>query len=227
MTATNTFTRSFRSVILFCRKCQFSSVTQSCPTLRPHGPQHARPPCPSPTPGVYSNSCPSSRWCHPTTSASVVPFSSWLQCQAFTNSSRSYSPEMYSFGESYFRDLKLCHEAPAYWHWDPSRSFWVVLKISSQPCSCVGWRKKGGWERVNLFWKLALMIFWNLLYGLCARQWASSLRWAMSLNSVTAAGGRLTVTVVYAGGYHGPWKRQNDSRHTPGREGAQTKEVTF
>ena len=144
MTATNTFTRSFRSVILFCRKCQFSSVTQSCPTLRPRGPQHARPPCPSPTPGVYSNSCPSSQWCHPTTSASVVPFSSWLQCQAFTNSSRSYSPEIYSFGESYFRDLKLCHEAPAYWHWDPSRSFWVVLKISSQPCSCVGWRKKGG-----------------------------------------------------------------------------------
>ena len=40
---------------------QFSSVAQSCPTLRPHGLQHARPRCPSPTPGVYSNSCPSSR----------------------------------------------------------------------------------------------------------------------------------------------------------------------
>ena len=39
---------------------QFSSVTQSCPTLRPHESQHARPPCPSPTPGVHSNSCPSS-----------------------------------------------------------------------------------------------------------------------------------------------------------------------
>ena len=52
-------------------KYQFSSVTQSCPTL-----QRASPPCPSsPTPGVYSNSCPSSRWCHPAISSSVGPFS--------------------------------------------------------------------------------------------------------------------------------------------------------
>ena len=48
-------------------------------SLRPHGLQHARPPWPSPTPGVYSNSCPLSWWCHPTTSSSVVPFSSCLQ----------------------------------------------------------------------------------------------------------------------------------------------------
>ena len=48
-------------------------------SLRPHEPQHARPPCPSPTPGVYSNSCPSSRWCHPAISSSVVPLSSRLQ----------------------------------------------------------------------------------------------------------------------------------------------------
>ena len=47
--------------------------------LWPHGLQHARPPCPSPTPGVYSNSCPLSQWCHPTISSSVVPFSSHLQ----------------------------------------------------------------------------------------------------------------------------------------------------
>jgi len=55
---------------------QFSSVSSD--SLQPHGRQHARLPCPSPTPGV-SNSCPSSRWCHPTISSSVVPFSSWLQ----------------------------------------------------------------------------------------------------------------------------------------------------
>ena len=45
----------------------------------PNGPQHARPPCPSPTPRVYSNSCPSSQWCHSAISSSVVPFSSCPQ----------------------------------------------------------------------------------------------------------------------------------------------------
>ena len=48
-------------------------------SLRPHGLKHTRLPCPSPTPGAYSNSCPLSRWCHPTISSSVVPFSSRLQ----------------------------------------------------------------------------------------------------------------------------------------------------
>ena len=48
-------------------------------SLRPHESQHARPPCPSRTPGVHSDSCPSSQWCHPAISSSVVPFSSWPQ----------------------------------------------------------------------------------------------------------------------------------------------------
>ena len=48
-------------------------------SLQPHGLQHARPPCLSPTPGVYSNLCPLSQWCHPTISSSVSPFSSCLQ----------------------------------------------------------------------------------------------------------------------------------------------------
>ena len=48
-------------------------------SLRPHELQHARPPCPSPTPGVHPNPCPLSRWCHPTISSSVVPFSSCPQ----------------------------------------------------------------------------------------------------------------------------------------------------
>ena len=62
---------------------QFSSVQFSpsvmSDSLRPHGLQHARPPCPSPTPRAYSNSCPSSGWCCPTISSSVIPFSSCLQ----------------------------------------------------------------------------------------------------------------------------------------------------
>ena len=48
-------------------------------SLRHHEPQQARPPCPSPTPGVHPNSCPLSRWCHPTISSSVIPFSSCPQ----------------------------------------------------------------------------------------------------------------------------------------------------
>ena len=54
---------------------QFSSVAHPCLTLLPHGLQHARPPCTSPTPGVHTNPCPLCRWCHPTISSSVVPFS--------------------------------------------------------------------------------------------------------------------------------------------------------
>ena len=48
-------------------------------SLWPYEPQHTRPPCPSPTPGVHPNPCPSSRWCHPTISSSVFPFSSCPQ----------------------------------------------------------------------------------------------------------------------------------------------------
>ena len=65
------------------RPRQFSAVQFSCSvvsnSLRPHELQHTRPPCPSPTPRAYSNSCPLSRRCHPTGSSSVVPFSSRLQ----------------------------------------------------------------------------------------------------------------------------------------------------
>ena len=57
---------------------QFSHSVRS-DFLQPHGLQHARPPCPSPTPGVHPNSCPLSRWCHPAISSSVAPFSSCLQ----------------------------------------------------------------------------------------------------------------------------------------------------
>ena len=52
-----------------------SSCSVVSDSLRPHGLQHTRPPCPSPTPGACSNSCSLSRWCHPTISSSVVPFS--------------------------------------------------------------------------------------------------------------------------------------------------------
>ena len=63
---------------LYWVSVQFSHSVMSN-SLWPHGPQHARPPCSSPTPGVYSNSCPLSWWCHPTISSFVIPFSSCLQ----------------------------------------------------------------------------------------------------------------------------------------------------
>ena len=62
----------------FSKSVQFSQSVVS-DSWQPHGLQHARLPCPSPTSGAYSNSCPSHRWCHPTISPSVVPFSSCLQ----------------------------------------------------------------------------------------------------------------------------------------------------
>ena len=60
-------------------KCLLLSHSVMSDSLWSHRLQHARPPCPSPTPGVYSNSCPLSWWCHPTISFSVIPFSSCLQ----------------------------------------------------------------------------------------------------------------------------------------------------
>ena len=87
---------------------QFSHSVMS-DSLWPHGLQHTRPPCPSPTPRAYSNSHPSSRWCHPTISSSVVPFSSCLQSfpasgsfpvsQFFASGSQSFSFSISPFNE--------------------------------------------------------------------------------------------------------------------------------
>ena len=80
---------------------QFSHSVVS-DSLRPHGLQHARPLCPSPTPRVYSNSCPLSQWCHSTFSSSVVPFSSRLQSMVFSSESvlRIRWPKYWSFSFS-------------------------------------------------------------------------------------------------------------------------------
>ena len=81
-----------------------SSVQFSCSvvsnSLQPHGLQHARPCSPPPTPGVYSNSCPLSRWCHPTISSSVITFSSCLQ------------PSQH---QGLFYESVLCIRWPKYW----------------------------------------------------------------------------------------------------------------
>ena len=64
--------------MMFTSSVQFSCSVVS-DSLQPHRMKHVRPPCPSPTPGACSNYCPSSQWCHPTISSSVIPFSSHLQ----------------------------------------------------------------------------------------------------------------------------------------------------
>ena len=86
---------------------QFSGSVVS-DSLQPHESQHARPPCPSPTPGVYSNSCPSSRWCHPAISSSVVPF---FSCPPILPSIRVFSSES-----------TLCIRWPKYWSFNFSIS---------------------------------------------------------------------------------------------------------
>ena len=80
--------------MIFKTHSQFSSVM----SLWPNGPQHTRPPCPSPTPGVYPNSCPLSRWCHPT--ISVIPFSSRLQ--SFPASRAFQMSQLFSSGGQSF-----------------------------------------------------------------------------------------------------------------------------
>ena len=74
------------SLIILLSSVQFSRSVVS-DSLWPHEPQHARPPCPSPTARVYPNLCPWSRWCHPTISSSVIPFSS---CPQSFPASRSF-----------------------------------------------------------------------------------------------------------------------------------------
>ena len=89
----------------------FSSVQFShsvvADSLWPHESQNTRPPCPSPTPGVHSDSCPSSQWCHPAISSSVVPFFSFpqsLPASVFSNEStfRMRWPKYWSFSFSIF-----------------------------------------------------------------------------------------------------------------------------
>ena len=90
---------------------QFSCSVVS-DSLQPYELQHARPPCPSPTPGVYSNSCPLSQWCHPTISSSVFPFSS---CRQFPPASGS-SPRNQFFTSGDQSIGALCYKVLCYKH---------------------------------------------------------------------------------------------------------------
>ena len=81
-------------------------------SLQPHGLQHTKPPCLSPIPGVYSNSCPLSQWCHPTISSSVVPFSSRLQSFPASGSSESVLHIRWTKYWSFSFNISLSNEHP-------------------------------------------------------------------------------------------------------------------
>ena len=102
---------------------QFSRSVVS-DSLRPHESQHARPPCPSPTPGVHSNSRPSSRWCHPPISSSVVPFSSYPQ--SLPASESFPMSQLFAWGG---QSIRVSVSA-------------LVLSMNIQDCSPLGWT---GW----------------------------------------------------------------------------------
>ena len=91
------FSKQFHTSLVQSVQISHSVVSDS---LRPQELQHARPPCPSPTPRVYPNSCPSSWWCHPAISSSVVPFSSCSQSLSASESSN---------------ESTLCMGWPKYW----------------------------------------------------------------------------------------------------------------
>ena len=118
-------------------KSPFISVLFSCSvmsdSLWPHEPQHARPPCPSPTPRVHPNSCPSSRWCHPTSSSSVVPFSSCPQSLPASRSlpmSQLFASSGQSIGVSASTSVLPVNTQD----WSPSGwTGWISLQLESSP----------------------------------------------------------------------------------------------
>ena len=104
---------------------QFSCSAMS-DSLRPHGLQHTMPPCPLPTPRVYSNSCPLSWWCHPTISSSVIPFSSCPQ--SFPASGSFQMSQLFVSGGQSIGD-------------SASTS---VLPMNTQDCFSLGWTSASG-----------------------------------------------------------------------------------
>ena len=113
-------------------RSKFSSVQFSCSvvsdSLRPHESQHARPPCPSPTPRVHSVSRPSSQWCHPAISSSVIPFSS---CPQSLPASQSFPmSQLFAWGGQSTEVSALASFLPKNTqNWSPSKwTGWISLQ---------------------------------------------------------------------------------------------------
>ena len=120
--------RRWNKLIAKMEKVSFSSVQFSrsvvSDSFRPHESQHASPPCPSPTPGVHADSCPSSQWCHPAISSSVVPFSS---CPQSLPASESFPmSQLFTWGGQSIRVSALA-------------SFLSKNTQDWSPLECTGW----------------------------------------------------------------------------------------
>ena len=119
----------YKSSLQLIYSVQFSCLVMS-DSLWPRGLQHARPPCPSLTPRVYSNSCPLSWWCHPTISTSVVPFSSHLQ--SFPASGSFQMSQLFASGGQSIGDSASASVLPMnIQDWFPlgwTGSFWISLQ---------------------------------------------------------------------------------------------------
>ena len=150
----------------------FSSVQFSCSImsnyLRPHGLQHTRPPCPSPTPRACSNSGPLSRWCCSTISFSVVPFSSHLQ--SFPASGSFQKSQLFASGG---QSIGISASAS-------------VLPMNTQdwsPLEWTGWILANSFSLANSFYKkLFLFIYLSLVVlGLCCctRAFSSCSKWGL------------------------------------------------
>ena len=107
-------------------------------SLRPYGLQHPRLPCPSPTPGICSNSCPLSRWCHPNISSSVIPFSSCLQ--SFPASGSFQMSQLFASG---------------------GQSIWISVSISVLPMNTQDWSPLGWTDWISLHSKELSGVFSN------------------------------------------------------------------
>ena len=128
-------TDNFHYVLNFWCESQrktLSSVQFSCSVvsdaLQPHGLQHTRPPCPTPTPGVYPNSCPLRQWCHPAISSSVIPFSTCTQ--SFPASGSFQMSQLFTSGG---QSIGVSASAS-------------VLPMNTQDWSPLGWT---GWISLN------------------------------------------------------------------------------
>ena len=122
---------AFQVYYIFFSSVQFSRSVVS-DSLRPHESQHTRPPCPSPTPGGYPNSCPSSWWCHPAISSSVVPFSS---CPQSLPASESFPlSQLFEWGSQSIGVSALAS----------------VLPMNTQDWSPLGWTGWTSWQSKGL-----------------------------------------------------------------------------